>query len=373
MIPGLMGDSLRSEFRGRRYDVLVVGAEEGRRRAVTAALDGSGFRLGWLAIPDVLSDVVWYFRPACVVVDWDGTAALLDRLGPLFETEPAPVVIVLGREPRAGAATTCLRAGVHTYLTVPFRSEDLRASVESAMRRHREECAAAEFRLALRQELEAVTTALREVRTRQVERTMASLRTLVLALEAKLPMMVGHSDRVSSVCVALARTLGWSPTEVEAVRIGGALHDIGMVGIPQDFAFSKASLTPRQLEAVREHPIHGYRILMAHPALADAAMMVRAHHERCDGTGYPDGLGGDDIPWGGRVLAAAETFDALTTPRPHRVGTLPPLEAADQIAGLAGTALDPAVCHALVQWVKGGPAEGHHGVSTGTMRDLVLA
>ncbi|MFN0180519.1 MAG: HD-GYP domain-containing protein [Gemmatimonadales bacterium] len=175
---------------------------------------------------------------------------------------------------------------------------------------------------------------------------MAALEALTAALEAKDEFFTGHSLRVAHVAEAIAAELGKPEQDIESVRLAARLHDIGMIGVPSRLLGKAGPLTPDEMNVVREHVAVACHILAPFESLQEVVTFIRGHHERWDGAGYPDGLAGEAIPWGGRVLAAAETFDALTSRRPFR-RELSRGAALHLVAGLAGSALDPVVVEAL--------------------------
>jgi HD-GYP domain-containing protein (c-di-GMP phosphodiesterase class II) len=132
--------------------------------------------------------------------------------------------------------------------------------------------------------------------------------------------------------------------------MAGRLHDLGKIGTRDAVVNKEGPLTPEEFEHVKQHVIIGAQILAPLVHLGDIVSMVKAHHERWDGTGYPDGLRGDDIPLGARIIAAAEVYDALTTSRPYQEKMSPEL-AVERIADLSGTVLDTSVYDALVRIV----------------------
>jgi putative two-component system response regulator len=195
----------------------------------------------------------------------------------------------------------------------------------------------------------------------------ASLDALVLALESKDPYMAGHSIRVAHVAASIAAEMGRSDEDVEVMRLAGRLHDIGVVGISDGILAKQAALTPAEFAEVKRHVTIGAQILAPYTHLGEVAEFVRGHHERWDGTGYPDGLSGEHIPWGARILAAAEIHDAITSARPYRE-RIPLEEAILQMASMSGTTLEPAVYRALANVVDRGQAldfltEAHGGES----------
>ena len=146
-----------------------------------------------------------------------------------------------------------------------------------------------------------------------------SLLGLANALEAKDPYTRGHSERVGAWSRRIAMGLGLPSAEVEAIAQAGLLHDIGKIGVPEAILRKHGALDEREWALMRRHPVIGAQIVAPFECLQDAAIVIRHHHERCDGGGYPDGLAGDAIPLGARIVAVADIFDALTSDRPYRV------------------------------------------------------
>jgi putative nucleotidyltransferase with HDIG domain len=146
----------------------------------------------------------------------------------------------------------------------------------------------------------------------------AAIRTLATALDARDPYSTGHSDRVSVLSVAIGRQLGLAAEELEVLRLGALLHDIGKIGVPEELLCKPAPLTPPEYDTIKQHPVLGARILSAVPFPGRHLTIVELHHERPDGRGYPYGLGGDDIPLLARVVHVADAYDAITNARAYR-------------------------------------------------------
>jgi putative nucleotidyltransferase with HDIG domain len=164
--------------------------------------------------------------------------------------------------------------------------------------------------------------------------------TLIEAIEAKDRFNRGHSRRVADLAVRFARHLGLSEREIELLETAAQLHDIGKVGIPDDILNKNGRLTDEEFEVIKSHPVLGEQILMPLDFLAEARPIVRHHHERWDGRGYPDGLGNDEIPRHAALLSVVDAYDALTSDRPYRRG-LPPQKAVAILEEGAGTQWDP--------------------------------
>jgi putative nucleotidyltransferase with HDIG domain len=145
-----------------------------------------------------------------------------------------------------------------------------------------------------------------------------AIRALAAALDARDPYTAGHSERVSVLSVAIGRVLRLSDTELEVLRLGALLHDIGKIGIPDRILMKPGPLTDDEFEAITQHPVVGARILRTIPFLLPHVDIVELHHERPDGLGYPKGLQGDDIPLLARIVHVADAYDAITSARAYR-------------------------------------------------------
>jgi putative nucleotidyltransferase with HDIG domain len=156
-----------------------------------------------------------------------------------------------------------------------------------------------------------------------------------------------HSESVVNLVAQVARGLALDENEVQRIRAAALLHDIGKVAIPDDILNKPGALDDAEWEVMREHPVIGERILRAIPGLGSVARVVRHEHERYDGGGYPDGLAGDDIPIGARIILACDAYHAMVSDRPYRKA-MPHAEAIRELAQGAGTQFDPAVTEILI-------------------------
>jgi len=202
----------------------------------------------------------------------------------------------------------------------------------------------------LKEEVTTRTAELQRERHRLERVSTATLEVLVNALEAKDPYLRGHSARVADLSANLATEMGLPEEVVDRVRMAGRLHDLGKIGTRDAVVNKEGPLTAEEFEHVKQHVIIGAQILAPLTHLGDVVSMVKSHHERSDGTGYPDGLRAEEIPLGGRIIAVAEVYDALTTARPYQ-DKMTPEQAVERMADLSGTVLDPKVYEALVSIV----------------------
>ncbi len=185
----------------------------------------------------------------------------------------------------------------------------------------------------------------------------ATLKALVRSLEAKDPYTKEHSQRVTDLAVKTAEVLGCSSEELGSLRFAGPLHDIGKIGIRDQILMKPGRLTREEYEIIKAHPVIGEEIVGNLGLLPVEKWIVRHHHERWDGKGYPDGLAGTDIPWLSRILAVADTYDAITSRRPYRAPRNVN-QALEEIRRCSGTQLDPAVAEAFQTVIKVGQGEG---------------
>ncbi len=175
-----------------------------------------------------------------------------------------------------------------------------------------------------------------------------SIKMLAAAIDAKDPYTRGHSERVSRYARAIAQFMDFSDEEVERVYLAGLLHDVGKIGIQDRILQKPAALTDEEYEIMKTHPERGYKIMKEIKQLADVVPGMRYHHENWDGTGYPFGLKGEQIPLIARIVAVADTFDAMTTDRPYQ-RRMPTEKAVERIVMLSGRRFDPKVVQAFVQ------------------------
>jgi putative nucleotidyltransferase with HDIG domain len=172
-------------------------------------------------------------------------------------------------------------------------------------------------------------------------------------IERRDPYTLGHSARVTALARTIAARLGCDRGELESLRLGGPLHDIGKLTIADEVLLKPGRLDEHELRQIREHPSAGAKMIRGVRALEPALACVLHHHERWDGSGYPEGLRGDAIPRPARILAVADAFDAMTSTRPYRAA-LAAHEAIDEVGRCSGSQFDPEATDAfLAAWGAG--------------------
>jgi putative nucleotidyltransferase with HDIG domain len=194
-----------------------------------------------------------------------------------------------------------------------------------------------------------IATALQRARLDEElkESYVSSVGALVKAIEEKDTYTSGHSERVSQMVVRMAREMRLPEAEIEYLRLGSILHDVGKIGISESIVKSPKRLTAAEIKIIQKHPAKGIEILKPIAFMRDHMYLVRSHHERWDGTGYPDRLAGDSIPLGAQIVAVADAYDAMTSSRAYRKG-MPTRQAIREIEKNAGTQFSPRTAEAFL-------------------------
>ena len=247
---------------------------------------------------------------------------------------PDMAVVMLTGAAEVGTAVRCLQLGAMDYISKPFLVEEVRARVDRAIEKR-------QLILQNRFYQRSLESRVRELDLRNRESLINGVQTLVHALEAKDAYTRGHSARVSKYAVKTAVQLGWTGERLEHLRLGSELHDIGKIGTMEAVLNKPGPLTPDEFEHIKLHTTLGETILA--PFLGQAPVVlriVRSHHERLDGSGFPDALTGDRIPLEARIVSVVDAFDAMTTNRAYRASRSPD-EAFEELDRCAGSHFDP--------------------------------
>ncbi len=307
--------------------ILVVDDEETIREIVTSMLTSANYKcrqarsgVEALSLLDsgeefelMLSDLM--------MAELDGIG-LLERTKEKFPDMPVVMVTAVHD---ISVALGAIRNGAYDYLLKPFEREQLLATVRRALENRRLKLENRAYQTNLESLVAARTDQLRLANT-QLEKAMSNLeRSYDITLEAlgdaldlKDAETEGHSKRVTAFTIAIARQMGLPAEQVRIIARGAFLHDIGKMAIPDAILRKPGALNSDETAIMREHCYRGYQILKKIPFLAEASDIVYSHQEKYDGTGYPRGLKGDQIPLGARIFAIADTLDAITSDRPYR-------------------------------------------------------
>ena len=342
----------RSEPANRSVDmpmrrVLVVDDEESIRRAIGKFLKTRGFevvtaesgdeallQLGQQGFVLMLCDVR---MPGLSGVDVVPRALQLD-------SELAIMMLTAVND--APTATESLSQGAMDYLMKPVELADLEVAIERALHKRALLIEQRRIERMIREEVAQRTEELEREKDALRNLTVSVAETLINAMEVKDVYLRGHSQRVAELAAAIADDLGMTADAVEQVRLAGRLHDVGKIGTREAVLNKPGPLTPEEFDHVKEHVRIGMEILAPLKHLGEALTFVQDHHEHWDGSGYPRALGGERISIGGRILAAADAFDALTSKRAYRE-PMQPQETVEFLQGHVGRLLDPDIFAAL--------------------------
>ncbi len=217
---------------------------------------------------------------------------------------------------RVGIAA--MKQGAYDYLVKPFQLDGVVACVEQALERKRLELELENHRRHLEAMVEQRTKQLQAAMKRIEQTYDETLEALGAALDLRDNETAGHSRRVTRYCLEMARAMGCSGEQLKHIARGSYLHDIGKIGTPDAILLKPGKLTDEETAVMQTHARIGYNLVSRIAFLAPAAAIVLTHQERYDGTGYPQGLTGDEIPLGSRIFSVADTLDAMTSDRPYR-------------------------------------------------------
>ncbi len=327
--------------------ILVVDDEEPIRNALKRFLSQQHFEVLTAGNGAEAIDMLHRSKVACVLLDVRMPDANgVDLVPRVLEIEPNAAILMLTAVNDAASAALCMQRGAMDYLTKPVDLTDLHRAIQRALRRRDTMIESQQINHWLKEEVAIRTAELRMERANLERISVATLEALVNALEAKDPYLRGHSARVADLAATVASEMGLDEEDVELVRTAGRLHDIGKIGIREEILNKQGPLTDEEFEHVKNHTVTGSQILAPLSHLKHIINVVRSHHERWDGKGYPDGIASEQIPVGARIIGAVEIYDALTTSRPYQEKMVPEL-AIERLRDLVGTVIDPQVHRAL--------------------------
>jgi putative nucleotidyltransferase with HDIG domain len=264
----------------------------------------------------------------------------MDLLAKLKSSYPETAVIMATAVSEANLAIQCMRLGADDYITKPFNLDEVIMNVERTLEKRMLEHQIKEFQEHLQQKVEAQTVEIRKL-------FLGSIEALVYALEAKDKYTAGHSRRVHEIAMAIGLELNLSGEDLENLRWGSLLHDVGKIAVDQCVQNKPGKLTPAEYEHIMIHAHVGAGIVK--PVVNEKVVeIVEHHHDHYDGTGLHQVVSGQDIPLGSRILAVADAWDAMTSDRPYRPA-LPIEQARQEIIKCTGTQFDPIIATAFLK------------------------
>jgi putative two-component system response regulator len=318
-----MSDSVPSQVKA---SLLVVEDDPAMLVALRDILEGAGYEVATAPNGKAALDVMATHRPTLILSDismpiMDGIE-LFESVRKLPGAATIPFIFLTARGTREDIFAA-KSLGADDYITKPITSQELLAAVRARLQRT-DELMLAQLKAAYK----------------------ASLLTLANAIESRDQYTRRHVERVNAYAQAVGQALGWGQSQLEALEFGAILHDIGKISIREAILCKTGPLNSEEWQEMREHPRVGARMIAGIPYLSPAIPAIVSHHERWDGSGYPDGLKTVAIPGEARLLAVVDTFDAMTSDRPyHRA--MDSAAAFKEIAGRAGVQFDPAMVEAF--------------------------
>jgi putative two-component system response regulator len=278
-----------------RATILLVEDDPGVRQVLAELLGELGHEVVSASSAEQALDVLDVVAPDLILTDIHLGAMsgieLCSRVknDPRYEFTP---VVILTAVSELGSRVAGLAAGADDFFSKPVEFAELRARVATLLRV--------------------------KVLVDQLERTEAVISTLALTIEVRDAYTSGHSDRLAHYAVAVGRALGVDARNLRALRLAGSLHDLGKIAVADSILLKPGLLDAQERKLMQAHPIVGSDLVQGLRGLDIVRRIIRHHHERLDGSGYPDGLKGEAIPLGARIISCVDVYDALHSPRPYR-------------------------------------------------------
>lgn len=326
----------------RRECILIVDDENTVRRLLQRTLAREGYQCQQAGNADQAVDVLLNSTVDLVILDITMPGKTGVELLPEIKLRyPDTAIIMATAITNTQTAIQCMKKGAYDYLTKPFLLEEVIFSVGRALEKRRLEIENRDYHQYLEEKVQAQAKKIRAT-------FMNAVTALANALEAKDKYTSGHSQRVANISIAISKRLNLPQDSIKKIRLSGLIHDIGKIGISEAILNSPNRLNDEEFKYIKRHPEIGEHILKPITDDEEILKFVRHHHERYDGGGYPDGISGSQIPLGARILAVADTYDAMTSVRSYRAA-MSNETACIEIEGCKGSQFDPEVAEAFLR------------------------
>lgn len=326
----------------QNYKILAVDDEEGIIDSLSIVLKRSGYHFTGITDPAKAIELVRNEHFDLLLLDFLMSPYHGDQVVEEIRKFDKELYILLltGHKDLAPPLETIKKLDIQGYCEKSNKFDQLLLLIESGIKSIKQ-----------MQEIKRINGELSDAKDKLEKAYLESIETLRYTVEAKDPYTKGHSDRVAEFSVLIGKKLGLSEEDLKTLRIGGLFHDIGKIGIPDSILLKDERLTPEEYSEIKHHPSIGTHILSNATIFSNIIPIVKHHHERYDGRGYPENLKGEDIPFLARIATVADAFDAMSSKRTYR-NSLDIDTIIDEIQKNSGTQFDPKIAEVFLDILK---------------------
>ena len=335
-----MRKALQNQLNGvRKYRIIGVDDEEGILDSLRVLLENSNYEFIGVTNPVEAIEKVRQEHFDLMLLDFMMTPLHGDEVVEEIRkfNKELYILLLTGHKDLAPPLETIKRLDIQGYCEKSDKFDQLLLLIESAIKSVKQ-----------MDEIKRINEKLEDSKEQLEQAYLDMVQTLRYTVEAKDSYTRGHSDRVSEYSVLIGEKLGLPAEQIKTLRIGGLFHDIGKIGIPDSILLKPAKLTDEEYSQIKNHPSIGAHILGSAAIFQDIIPIVKHHHERYDGNGYPSKLKGEEIPYLARIAAVADTFDAMTSRRSYR-GPIDVEHVKEEIKRCEGTQFDPQIAEVFIE------------------------
>ena len=324
---------------GRKYKIIGVDDEEGILDSLRVLLEDTSYEFVGITNPVEAIERVRKEHFDLMLLDFMMTPLHGDEVVEEIRkfNKELYILLLTGHKDLAPPLETIKRLDIQGYCEKSDKFDQLLLLIESAIKSVKQ-----------MDEIKRINEKLEDSKEQLEQAYLDMVQTLRYTVEAKDSYTRGHSDRVSEYSVLIGEKLGLPAEQIKTLRIGGLFHDIGKIGIPDSILLKPAKLTDEEYSQIKNHPSIGAHILGSAAIFQDIIPIVKHHHERYDGNGYPSKLKGEEIPYLARIAAVADTFDAMTSRRSYR-GPIDVEHVKEEIKRCEGTQFDPQIAEVFIE------------------------
>ena len=334
-----MRKALQAQLNGeRKYKIIGVDDENGILDSLRVLLENSNYEFVGVTDPEEAIGIVRQEHFDLMLLDFMMTPLHGDEVVEEIRkfNKELYILLLTGHKDLAPPLDTIKRLDIQGYCEKSDKFDQLLLLIESGLKSVKQ-----------MNEIKKINEELEHSKEQLEQAYLEMTQTLRYTVEAKDTYTRGHSDRVSEFSVLIGEKLGLPEKQIQILKIGGLFHDIGKIGIPDSILLKTEKLTDEEYSEIKKHPSIGAHILGTAKIFQDIIPIVEHHHERYDGSGYPSGLKGEEIPYVARIAAVADTFDAMTSRRSYR-GPIDIEQVKEEIKRCEGTQFDPQIAEVFL-------------------------